>query len=466
LRDRNQNSPANSDITIANQFGKDLTQGSIPLNLLKLAWPMIITNSLNMLGPTIDVIWVGKLGSAAVAGVGVAGIAARVVMSAMMGLGTGLRAMVARFTGARKEEESNRTIAQGLVIGAVLGIFLSVIGIFLAEPILLLLKLSDDVVRQGADYLRIVFASNAVMFLRMMAESGMQSAGDPVTPMKITIFFRFLHIVMCPFFVFGWWIFPQLGVIGAAVTNLISQSIGLVLSIWVLSTGRTHLHVSFKEFRIDFGLIWRIVKIGIPASIMGVQMALGGFVLINFLSPFGTNAVAAHTIWQSVDMLLMMPIWGLGMAAGILAGQNLGAGKPERAVKGGWIAVLMSEAIMFIFVVVMFFWAEGVVRIFNSEPGLVAIGATFLRIASVGYLLLGFYLVFQNCISGAGDTILPMIISLVGTWLLQIPLAHFLPKVANLGVYGVRWAIVISMFMGATAYTIYFVMGRWKHKKV
>ena len=452
--------------TALNRFGNDLTQGSISINMLKLAWPMIITNSLNMLGPTIDVIWVGKLGSAAVAGVGVAGIAARVVMSAMMGLGTGLRAMVARFTGAGEEEQANQTVAQGLVIGAVLGVLLSVIGIFLAEPLLLLLKLSSDVVSQGAAYLRVVFATNSVMFLRMMAESGMQSAGDSVTPMKITIFFRILHIIICPFFVFGWWIFPELGVVGAALTNFISQSIGLAISVWILYSGRTYLRLSFKEFRVDFNHIWRIVKIGIPASVMGLQMSLGGLVLVNFLSPFGTYAVAGHTIWQSVDMFLMMPVWGLGMSAGILAGQNLGAGKPERAVKGAWIAVFMASIVMLIFVLVMLFWAEGVVRIFNSEPQLVSIGAAFLRIASVSYLVLGFYLVFQNCISSAGDTIFPMIISLFGTWLLQIPLAYFLPKVTDLGVYGVRWAIVISMVAGAAAYTIYFIVGRWKLKRV
>jgi putative MATE family efflux protein len=427
---------------------------------------MVITNTLNMLGPTIDMIWVGKLGSVAVAGVGVAGIAAQMVMSLMMGLGTGLRAMIARLIGAEEEDDANRTFAQGLVVGAILGIILSVVGILLAKPILLLLNLSADVVEDGAAYLRIVFAANVIMFLRTMAESGMQSTGDSMMPMKIVIFFRFLHIVLCPFFIFGWWIFPELGVIGAAVTQFISQSVGLALSLWVLLSGRTRLKVTFKGFRINFDLIWRIMKIGTPASIMSIQMSLGGFVLVGLLSPFGTNAVAAHTIYQNINMFLIMPVWGLGMAAGILAGQNLGAGKPERAVKGGWIAVLMGEALMLIFVVVIFFWAGSIVRIFNNEPGLVTMGSTFLRIGSAGFLALGFYMVFQNSISGAGDTIVPMIVSIVGIWAIQIFLGWLLSNFTDLGVYGVRWAIVINIALSSLAYTVYFMMGRWKYKKV
>ncbi len=419
-----------------------------------------------MLGPTIDVIWVGKLGSVAVAGVGVAGIVVMAVMSAMMGMVTGMRALVARNIGAGDVPAANNIATQSMIVSAIFAAVMAVVGFFLAAPILSMLGLSDEVVHEGAAYLRVVFISAIPMALRFMCEGSMQAAGDPFRPMLITVIYRAVHIALCPFFVFGWWIFPELGVTGAAFTNIISQSIGLALSLWVLLNGLTRLRLTLKGLHLDTNAIRRIVKIGTPASIMGVQVSLGAFILVKFISPFGTTAVAAHTIWQRVDMLLMMAVMAMGMAAGVLAGQNLGAGKPERAVKSGWIAALIAEGFLVLCTIVIFFWAENIVRIFNSEPSLVQTGATFLRIASSSYLVLAFYAVFQYCISGAGDTVPPMILSVIGTWLIQLPLAYFLPKITDWGVYGVRWAMAINAIILAVSFLFYFISGRWKHKVV
>ena len=195
-------------------------------------------------------------------------------------------------------------------------------------------------------------------------------------------------------------------------------------------------------------------------------MGLGAFVLIRFLTPFGTTAVAAHTIWARVDMFLMMPMMGIGMAAGVLAGHNLGANRPERAVKSGWYAMLLGEAFMVFWVIIIFFFAEWIVKLFNSDPPLVETGAQFLRIASIGYLVFSLPAVIQNTVAGAGDTLPPMVLAVISTWMLQIPLAYYLSKPTSFGVYGLRWAIVISTFIGAVFFLVYFIMGKWKHKRV
>jgi len=444
----------------------DLTTGNITANLLRLAWPVIVSSSLNMLGPTIDVIWVGKLGSVAVAGVGVAGIAVQLLMSSMMGLVMGMRALIARAIGAGNDAEANRVVKQSLMVGVLISIFMAIIGLIFADVFLRLLGLAEDVVAVGGVYLRVIFASSIVMMIRFAMEGSLQAAGDTLRPMYITIIYRSVHIVLCPFLVFGWWIFPEMGIVGAAVTNMVAQFVGLVLITWVLLTGRTRLRLEFKNFSFDWGLIWRIVRIGIPSSVMSIQMGLGAFVLIKFLTPFGTTAVAAHTIWSRLDIFLMMPLMGLGMAAGVLAGQNLGAKKPERAVKSAWRAVILGEAVMLFWVLVIFLGAEWLVLLFNSEPALVEIGAQFLRIAAIGYLIFSLPAVLQNSISGAGDTVPPMILSVVSTWLVQIPLAYFLSQVDSFGVYGLRWAIVISVYLMALFFLIYFLRGRWKTKRV
>ena len=154
------------------------------------------------------------------------------------------------------------------------------------------------------------------------------------------------------------------------------------------------------------------------------------------------------------------------MAAGVLAGQDLGAKQPERAERSGWLAVAMVEALMLVSSVAILLWAESIVRIFSSNPELVELASRFFRIAAVGYLLMGFPNVFMQCISGVGDTIPPMVLSLITLWLVMLPLAYFLPQVANLGVYGIRWALVAEVVVGAIGFTAYFKLVRWKHKEV
>ncbi len=446
--------------------GRDWTKGSIVGNLLLLSWPIIISQSLDMVGPTIDMVWVGKLGVASIAGVGVAGMVVMFMIPAVMGLVMGARAMIARFIGQGDAKSANHVARQAFVISASFSIVMASIGIFFAEPILTLMGVEADVVTAGVAYMRIMFVGAVAMSFRITAEGIMQASGDAMTPMKIAIFFRIVHVALCPFLVFGWWIFPNLGVSGAAITNVFSQSLGMALSLWVLFTGRTRLRLTLSNFYVDLHIIWRIVRIGIPAMVMGMQRSLGHIFLMFFMVPFGTLSVAAHTLCQRVEMTLVMLGMGWGTAAGVLAGQNLGARQAERAERSGWMAVCFAEGIMVICSIVILLWAESIVGIFSTEPSIVEVASTFLRIATAGYLVLGFLVVFMQCLSGIGDTLPPMIIELVCMWGVQMPLAFLLPRVTNLGVYGIRWAIVAGMVVGAVAYLAYFRLGRWKRKKV
>ena len=165
-------------------------------------------------------------------------------------------------------------------------------------------------------------------------------------------------------------------------------------------------------------------------------------------------------------MFLCLPGMGFGMGAGVLVGQNLGAGRPDRAEKNGWLALGFLEAFMVVCSAAILLWAENIMGVFTTDPGLVQLGGIFLRIASAGYIVMAFVSVLQSCIAGAGDTIPTMIISVAMIWVVQLPLAFLLPRYTSLGVYGLRWAIVANVLAGAIAYIIYFKLGRWKAKKV
>ncbi len=435
-------------------------------NLLLLSWPMMIAGSINMLGPTIDMIWVGRLGSASIAGVGVSGMIVMMVDSLKMGLMTGLRAIVSRSIGAGDYESANHAAQQAFIISAAYSIVVAVGGIFFAESLLLLMGLEPEVISEGAAYLRIMFVGRLPMSLWMLCEAMMQASGDAMTPMKTTITFRIFHIALCPFLIFGWWIFPSMGVSGAAVTNVIAQSLGVTVGLWFLLSGRTRLRLNFKNFRFDPGTIWRIIKIGIPGSIAGMERTFGQTLLTRFVAPFGTFAVAAHIVCQRIDMIIFIPAMAIGNAAGVLAGQNLGAHQPERAEKSAWLATAVVEGLLILCSLVILMWPEVIVHIFNSEPEMVALASSFLRIAVANYLVMSLSSVLMSCLNNVGDTVPPMLVSLLTIWAIQVPLAYFLPEITGLGVLGVRWGMAIGSVIGAITYAIYFKLGRWKHKKV
>ncbi|MEK7353328.1 MAG: MATE family efflux transporter [Chloroflexota bacterium] len=445
---------------------RDWTKGNVFHNLLALSWPIVVGNSLNLLGPVVDMIWVAKLGAAAIAGVGVAGMAVMVITSARMGLSMGTRAIIARFIGAGDSKGANHVIQQYFVISTLYAIIVASIGIFFAEPIMSLFGLEADVVAEGAAYMRIQFIGSVTLSLRILTETIMQASGDTVTPMRITVFYRLLHAATAPFLIFGWWVFPRLGVSGAAWTNVISQSLGAAVGLWILFTGRSRLQLTMKNFSFDGPMLWRILRVGFPAAIMNTERFFGDIALMWFMSPFGTLAVAGHTLIQRIEAVLRMPAMGLGTSAGVLVGQNLGAEQPDRAAKSGWLAVGLAQGLAVIICILILLWPEPIIRVFSSDPKVVALASNFLRIGAAGYLFMGLYFVMQNAISGAGDTMPPMLISLLNFWLVQIPLALFLSRSTGLGVYGVRWAIVAGWIVGAAAYAIYFWKGRWQRKKV
>ncbi len=445
---------------------RDWTQGSIFKNLLMLSWPMTITQTLMSLGPTIDMVWVGKLGPLAIAAVGVSGVAVQLAQGAMMGLTTGMRALISRSIGAQDMDTAHRVAQQAIVVSIAYSLFMAIIGHFFSDDIVALVTKDPDIVEMGSMYLRIQFIGGATMSFRMMMDSIMQASGDSMNPMRLAIIFRDFHIILCPFLVFGWWIFPELGVAGAAYTSVISQSLGVVLGLSVLFGKRSRINLSFKGFHFDMGIIWRIVRIGFPALISGIQRNLNQFILQRFLAPFGTVVLAAHTLTQRLEMFIMMPAMAFGQGAGVLVGQNLGAKQPERAEKSAWLAVGLVEAFVIITSSAMFIWSLPVIRIFNSDPTMDATTIQFLHIAVVGWLMVGFMFVLMSCLQGAGDTVPTMVISIITTWLITLPLAYFLPKWTNWGVIGIRWAMTASTIVGAASNVIYFRTGKWKNLRV
>ena len=447
-------------------YDKDWTQGPILRNILLLSWPMATMETLFVVSQVADMVWVGKLGTSAIAGIGIAFVVVMMVMSMDFGLVVGARAMVARYVGAGDIKMANHIAAQALILSSVWGLLMTALGMSLAEPVMRLLGLEADVIAEGAAYMRITFAGWITMDIMIVVLYIVQSSGDVMRPLILEVLTRVIHIALCPFLVLGLWIFPPMGIGGAALSSVIGQIVGAGLALWLLFGGATRLHVTRKDFRIDLNIIGRILRIGFPALVTNLQRSLGVFVITWLIVPFGTMAIAATSVVSRVEMFIMLPGFGLGMGAGVLVGQNLGAGQPGRAEKSAWLASGILQAFMIVCSTLILVWADNIVNLFTTDPELVRIGGTFLRIATAAFFVMAFSSVLQSCIAGAGDTIPNMIIGFIVNWVIQLPLALLLPRFNNLGVLGIRWAIAAGIAVGTAIYISYFRLGKWKLKGV
>jgi putative MATE family efflux protein len=445
---------------------RDWTQGPILKNLLLLSWPMIVMEATYMVSQLFDMIWVGRSGSASIAALGVASVVFMMLSTIDMALISGARAMIARFMGAGDPESARKVAGQAYILAVSWGTLVTVAGFFLVGPIMNLFGVEPEVAREGIRYLRVVFAGWISLEFLVMGLYIIQSTGDSMNPMIMEIGIRVVHVVLCPFLVLGIGIFPHMGIAGAALSNVISQALGGVIGLWLLFGSYTRIKLSLKDIRFIPEMTWRLLKIGIPSLISMLQMNFSMFVLMRIIVPFGTLAVAANSLVSNVNGFVITPNMGMGGAVGVLVGLNLGAKKPERAVRSTWLGAGILQAFLISCGIIILIFAEKIVGVFNSDPALISLGAAFLRIATAAYLVMGINSALMSCISGAGDTLPNMIINIGMIWAIQIPLTYFLSNHSSLDVYGIRWALVASSFAGTIAYLTYFKLGWWKKKRI
>ncbi len=446
---------------------RDLTQGSIVKNLLHFSWPMIVMEATYMVSQIWDMYWVGRgSGSAAIAAVGVCSIIMMMVSTFDASFISGSRAMIARFIGAKDYESAKKVIGQAYLMGITWGLLVTLFGSLLIRNVLNLLGLDAAVVEEGVRYMRVLFGGWISLELLIMGLYSLQASGDSLTPMTIELVMRGIHLLLSPMLVMGYLFFPAMGISGAALANVISQTVGAAAGLVILFTGFSRIKLSLRNFAFVPNIAWRMIKIGLPSMVSMLQMNFSMLLLTKIIAPFGTTALAAQGIVNNIQNFIFTPNMGLGGGVAVLVGQNLGAKQPDRAVKSTLVGAGILQGFLLVCGAVILIWAPDIVSLFNNDPALITTGAAFLRITTISFLVMGLNAALMNCISGAGDTLPNMLINIFMIWVVQIPLTFLLANHTSLGVYGIRWALVISAFAGTIAWLTYFRSGRWKLKKV
>lgn len=449
-----------------NKQSAPLITGSILKSIHILAFPMLISALLQNLQTLIDLFWVGRLGPEAIAGVTLSGVLIMLLSPGLMGLSTGTVAMVARSIGAGDMVSAGKAAAQSIWLACFLGLISALVGWWLSEWLLSLLATGSDAMPAASIYLKISLIGNVTVFVLFVGNAALQGAGDTVTPMLIMAGSNVLNMVLDPLFIFGIGFFPKMGVAGAAVATVISQALasGTLLVLLLRGTGR--LHLRRPCWALNLNLAWRITRIGIPGSGQMLSRSLMGAVLMRIVAQCGTTAVAAYGIGMRFHMIILMPAFALGGAAATLVGQNLGAGLPARARDSAWLATWLDVGFMVTAAVVALPLAPFLIRVFNSEPEVIAVGTEYLRIVSPFYIYAAPGIVLSRALQGAGDTVMPMIITIVTLWGVQVPLAVWFSTAWQPATLGIWTAMAIANITQAVLTVAWFETGRWKKTAV
>ncbi len=444
---------------------RDLTTGSIGIAIFVLSVPMIIEMFAESLFALFDIFFVAHLGAHAVAIVGLTESMMALVYAVAFGLAIGATATVARRIGEKDKDGAARTATHVLYLGVIVSILMSVPGVLLAPQILMVLGAEADVIEHGVTFMRIMLGGNAVVVFIFLLNAIFRGAGDAAIAMRVLWFANLLNIVLAPCFIFGVWFFPELGVTGAAVGTTLGRGFGVAYALYFLFRGEKRFEIRREHWRVDPELLWRIVKLSATAVVQFLIGTASWSVLVRVIAGFGSVAIAGYVIGLRVIVFALLPALGLANAAATLVGQNLGAGKPERAERAVWIAAAFNAAFYGFVGLTFVILAGPIVRIFTAEPDIAAYAVDCLRIISYGFLFYGFGMVLETAFNGAGDTLTPTLLNLFIFWLFEIPLAYLLAYNVGLGPHGVFWAITVAFSALAVVSAALFRRGTWKTVK-
>jgi len=444
----------------------DYTTAKLNKAIFFLAIPMVLEMVMESVFVLVDVFFVAKLGSDAVAAVGLTETVITIVYAIAVGLTMAITAMVARRIGEKNPEEAAHDAVQSMYIGIAISLPIAVLGITFSKEILELMGGSENLVETGYGYTAILMGGNVTIMLLFVINAVFRGAGDVILAMRALWLANIFNIILDPCFIFGLGPFPEMGVTGAAIATTIGRGLGVIFQLAILLKGSGRIKIKKKHFKIDFKVIGNLLRVsggGILQYLVSTASWIG---LVRILAIFGSTVIAGYTIGIRIISFTFLPSWGIANAAATLVGQNLGAKNPDRAEKAVWqiafINMIFLGAISFFLVVFPEFW----VQFFTDETGIIQYASDCLFYVAFCYPFLAYGLVIVQSFNGAGDTYTPTWINLFVYWLFQIPLAYFLAVPMGIQSKGVFIGIAISESMVAIVAIIVFRKGKWKHKQI
>lgn len=440
---------------------KDLTSGKESKLLLQFVWPMLIGNFFQQMYNIVDSLIVGNyIGKEALAAVGASHPVIFGLVSLIIGITAGLSIVIAQYYGAKQYDQVKLASDTTYIFILFAALILTGAGILLAHPIIGLLQLPPEIYSDTVQYYKIYLVGLVFMFGFNGTHAILRGLGDSKTPLYFLVLATVINVGLDLLFVVGF----GMGIASVAWATVISQVISFIAVAVYVNTRHPIIRISLTKLGYSKRILLQSLRIGLPSGFQHTFVALGIMALVRIVSGFGTDAMAAFTIASRIDTFTVLPAMNLSAALSMFVGQNMGAGKIERVYSGHWAAWKLNALItVFISVACMIFRTD-IISWFNADPEVVKIGSQYLLIVSGFYIIFGSMFIVQGVLRGAGDTLIPMFITLLALWGIRIPLSYYFSEF--MGTNGIWWGIPIAWVIGYICSYILYKSGRWKTKGI
>lgn len=445
---------------------QDFTTGSLGRAIFLLSVPMVIEMIMEAIFAVVDIFFVAKLGSEAIATVGITESLITIVYAIAVGLSMATTAMVSRRIGEKDHKGASRAAFQSILTGLIVSLFIAVPGIIFAQDLLKLMGASTEMHTSMSGYTTIMLGGNFVIMLLFIINAIFRSAGDAAISMRILIIANGLNIILDPILIFGLGPIPAMGIEGAAIATNTGRGLAVLFQFYLLFNGKKRVVLAINNIRIHIATIRQLIKLslgGIGQHLIATSSWIG---LVRIISEFGSEALAGYTIAIRVVIFSLLPAWGISNAAATLVGQNLGAKQPDRASRSVWFVSKVNMIYMALAGFILFMIPETIIHLFTTDSDIVLSGISSLKIISLGFIFYGLGMVMVQALNGAGDTVTPTWINFISFWMIEIPLAYFVAINLNIGENGVYYSIIIAETIMSLIAMWFFRKGKWKYKQV
>ncbi len=442
------------------ELQNEIIHGNVVKAAFLLGWPLMVTSLMQSGYNLADMFWVGHLPEGesmiAIAAMNVSWPLIFVFMSLAMGFGTAGNALVSQYTGAGDKKMVDKVAGQMLVFSVSISVLMALLGFLFVDKIIMFIGADPQVTAMAISYTRVIFISLPFMFISIVFSMILRGWGNTVTPMWMNASTLVINIVLDPIMIFGWFGFPAMGIVGAAIATLITRMIYAALAMYWLYSGRAEIKVGREELRPDKTLIRRIFRIGAPSSMAMTLTAIGFFVMMLIIAglpgytegiPNSRIAMSAYGIGNRMVNLTFIIVDGLAFSLTTIVGQNIGAGNIERAKESYWKIAGLSFAILWGFSAIFLLFAEQMLSFFTTDPLVIQSGVVFMSIIALG---MPFFSVFRSSMgyfNGTGRTEFNLVISTVRLWAMRLPMCYFFSLM--LGAAGIWYGMAISNMLSA-----------------
>ncbi|MDP2338208.1 MAG: MATE family efflux transporter [Bacteroidota bacterium] len=440
---------------------KDFTVGKEAKLILQFSVPLVLGNIFQNLYNVVDSIIVGRfLGKEALGAVGASFPIIFLLISMVIGVGSGASTVVSQYFGAKKIKEVKRTIDTIFVFFLGSSILITILGISFSEEIFKLLGLPADILPHAVRYLNVYMLGMFFFFGFSGISSILRGLGDAKTPMYFMIIATINNVIFDLLFVvvFKW------GIQGAAYATIISEGGAFITAAYYLSKKHPIINLSWRKYIFDRDIFRSCIRIGLPTGFQQSFVAFGMMAIMSIVNGFGTNAVAAYSAAMRIDSFVKMPAITFSSALSTFVGQNLGAFEERRAKTGLRATLLFSTIYCILVSLLIIIFGKHIMLLFTSDPAVIKIGQGYLVIVSSFYLLFSVMFTFTGFLRGAGATLIPMIATFTALYIVRIPAAVFFSGI--IGVNGIWWGEPMGTFVGMLILLVYYRSGKWKGKVV